>query len=99
MQGETGVDAAPQQAVPEDAKRTTPAEDAKDGNVNGEGVVSGDGAKETPKFVAPSSYLRPVSRGQVGGQGAEVKLAQRQRPLTPVDREQREGLVSIPGDM
>lgn len=67
------------------------------------------GGGSAPFFVAPSSYLRPVSSrghghgaaGSASNSGIGTGVAQsgarggmREKPMTPVDREQIEGLVS-----
>lgn len=58
-----------------------------------------EGAKPTdaPHFVAPASYLRPLSRAQPPSAGGGSRPATRDssRPMTPQDREQIEGLVSF----
>jgi len=53
-------------------------------------------AGTTPQFVAPSSYLRPLSRASPSGSGSgsNSRPTTRDRQMTPLDREQIEGLVS-----
>jgi hypothetical protein len=74
-------------------------------DVAGEPVSSADGHESNaPHFVAPSSYLRPVSsraQGAVGSfGGGSANSGSRpgtrdSRQMTPFDREQIEGLVSL----
>ena len=54
----------------------------------------------TPAFVAPLSYLRPLSRAPqqpatgLGSSGSGSRPQTRESLMTPLDREQIEGLVS-----
>lgn len=75
------------------------ASPARKGSASGSGAPDGHALHRQPQqqvgdhgsasltgFVAPSSYLRPVSRAQA---------SPRERLMTPLDKEQIEGLVSF----
>lgn len=95
MQGETGVEAPPQ----------APDASAEEGQGQGQGqdVVTSEGTEtrkqapghenNAPHFVAPMSYLHPVSRGQQQSGGTGSRPGTRHSGMTPLDKEQREGLV------
>ena len=59
---------------------------------------SGGGSAGELPYVAPLSYLRPVSHAPPAvGSGSGTRTVEGDnRPMTPVDREQIEGLVSKP---
>jgi hypothetical protein len=51
----------------------------------------------TPRFVAPSSYLRPKISQRTGNPPSAAMVSQEQQPpsLGPYDKEQLQGLVSL----
>jgi len=61
------------------------------------GSVSSERVSTPPHFVAPSSYLRPLQARAPGSSGSASGLrpgsSKDKRLMTPVDREQIEGLV------
>ena len=77
---------------PSSGLQATPAEDH-------EGDAGGDASNGAPHFVAPSSYLRPLSRAQasIGDANGSRPSTRDSKPMppSPLDREQIEGLVSF----
>ncbi len=97
MLGDAGEPDPPQasaaRAAVDEHGATSEAADARK-----QGAVSpGQEGNHAPHFVAPLSYLRPLSRGQQQqppSGGSDSRPGTRHKPMTPYDREQREGLVS-----
>ena len=75
-------------------------EDARSLQTPAESIAGHETPKGAPQFVAPSSYLRPLSRAQAGSGSASSSRPETRegsssgRQMTPQDREQIEGLVS-----
>ena len=91
MQGETGDGAALQapnsKAAAEQDAVTSGAADAKE-------PAAGHEATTEPHFVAPSSYLRPMSSGKQPVRDAGSRPSTRSGAMHPLDKEQIGGLVS-----
>ncbi|KAK3059025.1 AMP-activated serine/threonine-protein kinase regulatory subunit [Extremus antarcticus] len=98
MLGDAGEPDPPQasaaRAAVDEHGATSEAADARK-----QGAVSpGQEGNHAPHFVAPLSYLRPLSRGQQQqppSGGSDSRPGTRHKPMTPYDREQREGLRAI----
>ena len=100
MSGETQTQdhttaGGPRQDSPQDEH------DSNDHEVRG-GATGGDDGQSYGAYVAPSSYLMPLGRPQgagakagAPGHGQNAKEAEMEkRPMSAVDRDQVEGLVS-----
>ena len=66
-----------------------------------ESTISADAGRRSASalpYVGPSTYLRPLSRAPhaaVAGSGSVSRIGESEdRPMTPLDKEQIEGLVS-----